>query len=232
MNASALRRIVTEDSEPVFATPPQLSDFDRGHSKGERSASARSIGLGLAAAVHAVLLIGFFLAGPSIKEIVVPNLTVVTLQPETVAPADLPPAPKLEPVAMPEVEAPDIIVQDAVAPTTISVAPPPPAEAVAPPSPASNQDYFGRLLAKLYSYKRYPEAARLNREKGVAVIRIVMERDGTVSGVTLIKSSGSEALDQEAVSLPMRAQPLPAMPASMPQERLTMNVNVDFLRAR
>ena len=229
MNASALRRIVEEDSQSVFARPT-LSGFDRGHVAAQSNPRSRVTGLCLAVAVHAILIVGFLVAGPSIVKVVQPDLMVVTLQPENVAPPETPPQTKLEPVVMPQIEAPDIAIETPVAPTTITVAQPKPV--VTPPVSAapSNSDYFKRLLGKLYSYKRYPEAARIKREKGVAVIRIVMERDGTVSGVTLVKSSGSEALDQEAVSLPMRAQPLPAMPENMPQERLTMNVNVDFLR--
>lgn len=230
MNASALRRFAEEDNEIVSVELP-LSGFNREHRAEPRNPRSRAIGIALAAAVHVLLVGGFLVAGPSIVEQLPQELTMVSLSPQSEAKVDLPPPPKFEQVVQPQVAMPDVVIETP-APAPIAVAPQKPVVAQSTPvSAADNKSYFSKLLAKLYSYKRYPEAARLKREKGIAVIRITMLRDGTVSGVTLVKSSGSDSLDQEALSLPMRAQPLPAMPDSLPQDRLTMNVNVDFMRA-
>lgn len=230
MNASALRKIVEEDSEPVRVAPDLLSAFDRGRVGVTHNPRSRAFGIALTAGIHALLIAGFLFAGPSLVKVIPRDLMVVSLEHETVKPADLPPPPKLEKIVLPQVEIPEFSIDTPPPATAITAAPPKPAAVTPTAAPNESKSYFARLLAKLYSHKRYPEAARLKREKGVAVIRIVMERNGTVTSVTLVNSSGSAALDAEAVALPMRAQPLPAMPDSMTQERLTMNVNVDFLR--
>jgi protein TonB len=229
MNASALRRIVEEDSEAVSVALP-LSGFERQHGS-EQNKRFRPAGIGLAIGVHVFLILGFLVAGPSIIKKMPTELTVVSIAPEQQEKVDLPPPPKLQPIVQPQVEMPQVVIDTPPQQTTITVTPPKPVAQVSTPvSVSDNKSYFSRLLAKLYSYKRYPEAARLKREKGIAVIRIVMERNGMVSGVTLVKSSGSDTLDQEALALPTRAQPLPSMPDSMTQQQLTMNVNVDFTR--
>jgi protein TonB len=84
------------------------------------------------------------------------------------------------------------------------------------------------LIQKLQQAKRYPEAARAHGEQGVATIGFIMDRDGHVLSVKLVHSSGSDALDQEAVAMIHRAEPLPALPAGVGTNTLTLTVPVTF----
>jgi protein TonB len=76
--------------------------------------------------------------------------------------------------------------------------------------------------------KRYPRDAQFNRQQGVPYIRFVMNRDGKVLSVRLERSSGFRALDDEAVALPKRAQPLPKPPDNLPGDTIELVVPVEF----
>ena len=62
------------------------------------------------------------------------------------------------------------------------------------------------ISAILERNKRYPSEARANRQQGVAKIAFNMDRQGKVLSTRLVTSSGSSALDQEALSLTQRSQ--------------------------
>ncbi len=55
-----------------------------------------------------------------------------------------------------------------------------------------------------------------------------MDRAGHVLAATLVHSSGSLALDEEAMALIRRAEPLPPVPAEMPGATVTLTVPVTF----
>ncbi len=46
----------------------------------------------------------------------------------------------------------------------------------------------------------YPEEARRNNISGTAIVRVVVNADGSIGGVSITKSSGSAILDQEALN--------------------------------
>jgi protein TonB len=100
--------------------------------------------------------------------------------------------------------------------------------APAPPSPGAVAGWRSALIQRLQQAKRYPEAARAHNEQGVATISFTMDRDGHVLSVRLVHGSGSDALDQEAVAMIHRADPLPALPAGIEASSLTLTVPVTF----
>jgi protein TonB len=69
-----------------------------------------------------------------------------------------------------------------------------------------------RLAAHLERRKRYPAEARRAREQGTAYVRFTIDTSGNVGSVSLSRSSGYPALDQEVLSLVRRASPVPAPP--------------------
>jgi periplasmic protein TonB len=79
----------------------------------------------------------------------------------------------------------------------------------------SPQRWQGRLAAHLERKKRYPAAARSRREEGTASVRFQIDSSGNVLSVSLSRSSGSDALDQEVLALMKRASPVPAPPAGV-----------------
>lgn len=79
-------------------------------------------------------------------------------------------------------------------------------------SSMSPQRWQGRLAAHLERRKRYPQAARSKREEGTVYVRFQIDNGGNVLSVSLSRSSGSSALDQEVLALVKRASPVPAPP--------------------
>lgn len=147
---------------------------------------------------------------PSIRlpEIQIPNVNPISL-----------------PIARP-MPAPGPPVKETTAPET---QPAPPAPQVSTGAPT----WEGLILGALNKVKRYPRIAQQQRQQGVPWIRFVMDRDGKVLSVLLERSSGFRTLDDEAVSLPKRAAPLPKPPDDVKGDTIELVVPVEFfLRTR
>lgn len=165
---------------------------------------------------------------PAVEPKVVPDPPVATPDP----PQPPPPRP-----AMPVADAPQSQPREVV-----SIPPPPVAPATAspmPPAPSQPQggggqaNWEGRVLAHLHRYKRYPRAAQFNRREGVPWVRIILDRQGRVLSSRLDKGSGVRSLDDEALALLERAQPLPPPPDNVRGERIELVVPIEFfLRKR
>src|SRR5690606_10718338 len=93
---------------------------------------------------------------------------------------------------------------------------------------ASTATFQQRLLAHLERHKRYPRSAQLRRQEGVGYARFVLDRNGRVTGLRLERSSGHDILDREVLELIERAQPLPAFPPELVEERLDLVVPIQF----
>ena len=74
-----------------------------------------------------------------------------------------------------------------------------------------------QVLALIEKNKRYPEAARSRREQGTAQVSFTLDRKGMVVNARVIQSSGSNALDEEAIALLKRAQPFPLRWGNVPR---------------
>lgn len=143
------------------------------------------------------------------------------------------PKPKVEPPPAPvptpaekivESDAPPVPAEMPVARTAVA---PVPAAAPAPSGDAM-PSWQGALRAHLERHKRYPAAAQFRRQQGAPVVRFVMDREGKVLSAQLERGSGYTALDDEALALLQRAQPLPLPPPEVPGERIEMRVPVQF----
>ncbi|WP_394356071.1 energy transducer TonB family protein [Brytella acorum] len=115
-----------------------------------------------------------------------------------------------------------------------SEAPPAPSQAAPAPGASSSQashdpvTWQGALLAQLEKFKRYPSDAMADHQEGVPTVTFTMDRKGHVLSVTLASSSGHALLDQEAVALPKRADPLPPPPDSVTGDPVTLTVPIEF----
>jgi len=100
-----------------------------------------------------------------------------------------------------------------------------------PPAPQPSNarpTWEGLVLGALNKVKRYPRDAALRRQQGVPYIRFVMNREGNVLSSRIERSSGFRPLDDEAISLPKRAQPLPKPPVEVKGEAIELVVPVEF----
>lgn len=98
-----------------------------------------------------------------------------------------------------------------------------PASVRAQGSRGGGHSYLGRVRAHLNAYRTALPADLSAR--GIVQVRFVVDLEGRVSQLQLARSSGSAALDQQALALVARASPLPA-----PSERraLRLVVPVEF----
>lgn len=83
----------------------------------------------------------------------------------------------------------------------------------------------GSVMAHLNRHKRYPGGGG-----GTSAVAFTIDRSGRVLSARLIRSSGSAALDHEAIALARRASPVPAPPANMSGSSVVLTVPVRFSR--
>lgn len=121
-------------------------------------------------------------------------------------------------------------VPQTTAPPTAAAAPT--ASAAAPTATAnasmSATSWQALLLGRLQQFKRYPADAQARNQQGVAYLRFTMDRSGRVLAFRLEKSSSYTLLDEEALALIQRAEPLPALPPSIPGDPLELVVPIEF----
>ena len=94
-------------------------------------------------------------------------------------------------------------------------------------------NYYAMVSAHLNQRKKYPTEARKAREQGVVKVRFTVDRSGNISNVSITGSSGHAILDQATLALMQRVAPLPTMPDSMAQNKVTISLPIDYsLRTR
>jgi protein TonB len=77
---------------------------------------------------------------------------------------------------------------------------------------------------------RYPEAAERRGQTGVVQVFFSLDRRGhLVDSPRVVRSSGVPVLDEEAVAVLRRAQPLPPPPSEFPGDPVTLIVPIRFL---
>ncbi len=82
------------------------------------------------------------------------------------------------------------------------------------------------VAALLERNKRYPADAR--NDRGIAQIAFSIDRKGRVMSSRIVTTSGSPALDREALEMIKRAQPFPPPPAALPGTEVSLTVPVRF----
>ncbi len=220
--------------------------------RGYRGNGHRPVALGLTVAIHCLAIVLFLIRwnDSSVAPAHAPKLSVFDVAPPAAPP---PPAGKRSPdpikVAVPhpvhvepDAEPPKIAlrtersaapvvsppVTDQRSPTTET---PGPEAKPFPPTPersSAKPTWEGAVLAALNKAKRYPREASFRRQQGVPWIRFVMNRDGKVLSSQLERSSSIRALDQEAIDLPKRAQPLPKPPETVVGQTIELVVPIEF----
>jgi protein TonB len=140
------------------------------------------------------------------------------------------PEPEEKPVEDKAVQQP---AEAAPVPTAPQTAPAPAARAAAPavgpalrPTPAAITSWERLLIAQLERHKRYPPQA--HGQVGEARLQFSIDRNGRVLTSRIVHSSGSDALDEEALALIKRAAPLPPPPVGLPDDRLSFVVPIRY----
>jgi TonB family protein len=82
-------------------------------------------------------------------------------------------------------------------------------------APDGVEQWKNALVSSLERNKRFPPEAVSRGESGTARVYFELDREGNVTSVRIIHSSGSAALDEEAIDLVRRCSPFPAPPKPM-----------------
>jgi protein TonB len=85
-----------------------------------------------------------------------------------------------------------------------------------------------QIARHLQRSKRYPHEAQARRQHGSTKVHFVISRQGRVISSSVVASSGVAALDQEALELLQRAQPMPLPPAEVGGTEFAFSVPVVF----
>lgn len=217
------------------------------------SAGARLFGLGGTSAIVLFILLGVFVTwrtyGPPPQPA---RISVFDVAPPAAPPApvsEVPQGPKQVrkekqqvDLERPKIEPPRIAIPSPASLPAAADQPrpdpgPPIKETTAPentPAPPAPQVSMGKptweglVLGALNKAKRYPRDAHFARQQGIPYIRFVMDREGKVLSVRIESSSGFRSLDQEALALPRRAQPLPKPPEDVKGDTIELVVPVEF----
>ena len=164
-------------------------------------------------------------------------------KPEVAQPNDTPELPQAaNPDAVVDVQKnvqPDAMAEQQAASAT-SAPPAAVSERIAPVAAAPTQGqpdqknsqavatWRSQILALVERNKRYPEAARSRREQGITQVRFTLDRNGIVGDARVTQSSGSDALDGEAIALLKRAQPFPAPPDTFAGDVVAVRLPIRF----
>lgn len=87
-----------------------------------------------------------------------------------------------------------------------------------------------QLAIHLQQFRRFPPGLR--GTSGRVLVSFTLDRSGRVVQRVVVRSSGNDLLDREALSLIDRAGIMPPPPDVLPEEALTQVVPVDFLGRR
>jgi protein TonB len=158
-------------------------------------------------------------------------------QPPEVRPAPDPDVP-VEPPVTQEVKPEPRQAPRPPVPTTTAPPPAPTQTAVVPAAPVQARaaskvstaipSWTSQLVALLERNKRYPPAAQVRREQGIAHVFFALDRQGHLLESRIVRSSGAAILDEEALALVARAQPFPPPPAGLAGPRVALTVPIRF----
>lgn len=90
------------------------------------------------------------------------------------------------------------------------------------------KNYFSTLMAWLNQHKEYPAELKKDKKQGIVVLQFSINQQGDVLQPKVKKSSGHPQLDQAALDMLAKANPLPPIPDSMQRESLTLAIPIEY----
>lgn len=88
--------------------------------------------------------------------------------------------------------------------------------------------YIRQLMQHLQRFKHYPKALKKAHIEGTPVVSFTINQQGEITHTAIKKRSQHQALDQAAINVFLQANPLPAIPASLRRDSLSMSLPIKF----
>ncbi|KFB09815.1 TonB family protein [Nitratireductor basaltis] len=95
---------------------------------------------------------------------------------------------------------------------------------------AAVSNYPGKVASRLRRALKYPREARRQKLRGEVRVSFTVNRNGGVSGIRVVRSSGSSILDQAAIATVQRAAPFPRIPAQAGRNSWPFTIPLAFQR--
>ncbi|KZL01255.1 MULTISPECIES: energy transducer TonB [unclassified Pseudovibrio] len=95
---------------------------------------------------------------------------------------------------------------------------------------AATSNYWGKVRGKIEraAYKRYPRREKRRNKSGQVSVSFTLHSNGTVTGVSVTKSSGNDRFDQAAVKAIKAASPFSSFPPSMKSKSIRRTLPIRF----
>ena len=93
---------------------------------------------------------------------------------------------------------------------------------------ALKNSYKQKIAARLHKNKRYPLRVRTNNWSGTSKVAFTISAGGQVLNKKLIRSSGYQILDREALNLIDRCEPFPPIPPELELDQMLIVVPITF----
>lgn len=100
------------------------------------------------------------------------------------------------------------------------------------PAPAIPKTYMLELRQWLSHFKEYPLQAYKQRQEGVVIVGLVIDKAGEIVAHSIKRSSGHAALDQEVDNMLQRAGKMPALPSDYPRDQVELLIPIRFKVSR
>lgn len=88
--------------------------------------------------------------------------------------------------------------------------------------------YKNAVRVAILKHRKYPRQARRKRREGTVRIAFQLSRDGAISNLRVVQSSGIEQLDKAALNAVRKVQRFPAIPTAVRRELWQFELPVSF----
>ena len=88
--------------------------------------------------------------------------------------------------------------------------------------------YFKTIKRKINRVQNYPEEAKSNFLKGTSVVQFTILKDGSVEDVSIVKSSGFDIFDKNAIQTIKRAAPFDPFPRRIDVSKLAIIADLEY----